>query len=112
MVLSDFGFYLLLCLFWIGIFIVFWAVCGYLIYFFVDRKLRSCPNCKRRAAGKITKTEIEPLGEIVDHRGRKSVRVKSEKVTDHYKCKHCEHIWMRTFERKEQTPLDDKRIHR
>ena len=108
MILSDFGFYLLLCLLWVGIFIVFWSISGFLIYLFVDRKLRSCPNCKQRSAGKIIQTDIEPLGEVVDHRGRKSVRVKSERVTDHFVCQHCDHTWMRTFERKEQTPLDDK----
>ena len=107
MVFSDLGYYLLLCLIWVGIFIIFWAICGFIIYRFVDRKLRVCPNCKRGASGMITNTDIEPLGIEIDHSGKKSVKIKSEKVTDHFKCKHCEHTWLRTFERKERFPLDN-----
>ena len=103
---SDFGYYILLCLIWAGIFIIFWAICGYIIFRVVDRKLRACPGCKRRAAGFITDTEIEPLGSQVYHTGKSPMRVKSEKVTDHYECKHCNYTWMRTYERKERYPLE------
>ena len=108
MVFSDFGYYLLLCLIWAGIFAIFWAICGYIIFRFFDRKLRACPDCKRKAVGFITDTEIERLGTEVDHSGKEPVRVKSEKVIDHYECKHCGHIWMRTYERKERLPLEKR----
>jgi hypothetical protein len=108
MVLTDLGYYILICLVWAGIFIIFWAICGFFIYRFVDRKLRSCPSCKRGASGSILTTEIEPMGMQIDHAGKKSMQVKSEKVTDHYQCKHCEHTWLRTYERKERIPLDEQ----
>ena len=106
MVLTDLGYYILLCLIWVVIFVIFWAICGFFIYRFIDRKLRACPNCKRRASGMITNTEIEPLGMQIDHAGRKSMQVKSEKVTDYFECTHCNHTWIRTYERKERIPLD------
>ena len=108
MVLADFGYYFLICLIWVSMFAVFWAICGFVIYRVVDRKLRACPNCKRGASGIITNTEIEPLGMQIDHSGKGPMRVKSEKVTDHYECKHCDHTWVRSFERKERIPLDNQ----
>lgn len=105
MIFSDFGYYILLCLIWAVIFAIFWAICGYIIFRVVDQKLRACPGCRRKAAGIITDTEIEQLDMQVDHSGKESMRVKSEKVTDHYECKHCGHAWMRTYERKERTPI-------
>jgi hypothetical protein len=105
MVFPDFVYYILLCLIWVAVFVIFWAICGFIIFRVVDRKLRACPDCKRRAAGIITNTEIEELGLQVDHTGKEPMRIKSEKVTDQYECKHCGHIWMRTYERKERTPV-------
>jgi len=106
MILTDLGYYILLCLFWVVIFVIFCAICGFFIYRFIDWKLRACPNCKRGASGMITNTEIEPLGMKIDHTGRKPMRVKSEKVTDYFECTHCDHTWIRTYERKERIPLD------
>jgi hypothetical protein len=106
MVFSDLGYYVLICLIWVMIFVVFWSIAGFLIYRFVDRKLRACPNCRKRAAGMIQETEIEPLTTKIEHTGKESVQIKSEKVTDHYQCKHCEHTWLRTYERKERIPIE------
>lgn len=111
MIFSDLGYYLLICLIWLGIFVIFWSICGFLIYRYVDRRLRACPNCKRGASGTITQTEIEQLGVHIDHSGKKSVQVKSEKVTDHYECANCGHTWLRTYERKEQIPLGERKIN-
>lgn len=108
MLFSDLGYYLLICLIWVAIFAVFWAVFGFFIYRTVDRKLRACPNCKKKAAGMIVETEITPLGMQMEHSGKELVQVKSKKVSDHYECKHCQHTWMRTFERKERLPLDKR----
>ena len=106
MALIDFLYFGLLILLLLGIFAVVWLIGGYILYRVVDRKLRACPNCKRGASGTIIETEIEPLGTQIDRTGKEAMRVKSEKVTDHYQCKHCNHTWMRTFERKERTPVN------
>jgi len=108
MVLTDFGYYILLCLIWVGFFAIIWAIAGFFIFRFIDGKLRACPKCKRRASGKIEHTEIEPLGTQTEHTGKGPVEIKSEKVTDHYVCKNCNHTWIRTFERKERIPLEKK----
>ena len=109
MILTDIGYYVLICLAWVGVFIIFWAICGYIIYNLVDRKLRACPNCKRKASGIIEHTELEPLGVQIEHSGKESVQVSSEKVTDHFECKYCKHTWMRTYVRKERIPIAKKR---
>jgi len=106
MVLSDLGYYILLCIIWVGIFIIFWAICGYILYRLVDRKLRACPNCKRRASGIIENTELESLGTQIDRTGKEPMQITSEKVTDHFECKHCHHTWIRNYVRKESTPLN------
>ena len=106
--LADIGCYVLICLFWVFVFIVFWAICGYIIYNLVDRKLRACPNCKRKASGIIEHTELESLGKKIEHTGKESVQISSEKVTDHFECKHCHHTWMRTYVRNERIPIAKK----
>ena len=106
--LTDFGYYALICIIWVVVFIVFWAICGYILYRFVDRKLRACPNCKRKASGIIEHTELESLGKKIEHTGKESVQISSEKVTDHFECKHCHHTWMRTYVRKERIPIAKK----
>ena len=108
MVFSDLGYYFLICGIWVAIFIVFWAVLGFLLYLMVDRKLRACPNCKRKASGIIEHTELEPLGKQIEHSGKESVQISSEKVTDHFECKHCHHTWERTYVRKERLPMGKK----
>lgn len=107
MTLTDLFYYLLIVIILLGVFGVFWAVGGYLIFRTVDSKLRRCPNCNRGGAGVIVDTETTPLGSHVDRTGRKAVRIKSEKVTDHFECSHCAHTWMRTYERKERYPIND-----
>ena len=103
--LQDFFYFGLLFLLLLTVFAVFWLVGGYILFRMVDRKLRACPDCKRGAAGTIIETEIEPLGTQIDRTGKEAVRVKSERVTDHYQCNHCGHTWTRTFERKERIPI-------
>jgi hypothetical protein len=106
MVLSDFGYYILLCLIWVIVFIIFWAICGFLLYRFVDRKLRRCPDCNRGSSGMITDTDIEHLDVEIDHSGKQAMKIKSEKVTDHLECKHCGHTWIRSYVRKDRIPIE------
>jgi hypothetical protein len=89
----------------IGLMALFWIAGGYIMFFFIDRRLRACPGCKCKAAGTIIETGKEPISNAVDRKGRKPVRVKVEKVTDHYQCEHCGHTWSHTFERTERTPI-------
>lgn len=102
---TDLFYYCLIAFIILAIFGVFWAIAGFIIFRSVDSRLRRCPNCKRGAVGIIVDSEITPLGTQVDRSGRNPVQIKSEKVTDHFECKNCGHTWMRTYERKERTPL-------
>lgn len=104
MTLTDLLYYTLTLLIILAIFGVFWVIGGYILFRVVDRKLRRCPNCKRAAAGTIIESETEPLGIQVDRRGKEMVRIKSEKVIDHFQCDHCGHTWTRSFERKQPVP--------
>ena len=112
MVLTDLGYYIFLCIIWVGIFVIFWGICGYFLYHLVDRKLRACPSCKRKASGKIESTDLEPLGTQIDRSGKEPMQVISEKVTDHFECEHCHHTWVRTFERKERIPVRENNIYK
>ena len=105
MTLLDLMYYTLIFLAMLAAFGVFWIIAGYLIFGSVDSKLRKCPSCRRGGAGMIVETETEFLGVTIDRSGKQAVRVRSEKVMDHYECKHCQHTWLRTFERKERQPL-------
>lgn len=105
---SDLFYYLLVFLSFLAIFAVFWLIGGFIIFRVVDNKLRRCPNCKRGAAGIITTTETEPMGVQMDRTGKNLMRIKSEKVVDHYECKHCQHTWMRSFIRKERMAVGGK----
>jgi hypothetical protein len=103
--LPDLFYYLLTFLIILAIFAAFWFVGGFVILRIVDNKLRRCPTCHRAAAGIITETETEPIGVQMDRTGKELVRIKSEKVVDHYECKHCQHTWVRSFVRKERVPM-------
>jgi DNA-directed RNA polymerase subunit RPC12/RpoP len=107
MTFTDLFYYCLTALIILAIFGVFWAIAGFVIFRTVDRRLRRCPNCKRGAVGIIVDTETTPLGTHIDRSGKNPVQIKSEKVTDHFECKHCGHKWMRTYERKERYPIRD-----
>jgi len=76
----------------------------------MDKNIRACPECGRKAAGTIIETEEEMLSNYVDHKRYNSVRVKKTKVTDHYKCDFCGYIWTRSFNRVE--PISTKRLSR
>ncbi len=89
----------------IGLMALFWIAGGYIMFFFIDRRLRACPNCKRKATGQIIESEAELISNAVDHKGKRPLRVKVEKVTDHYQCEHCQHSWAHTFERTGRTPI-------
>jgi len=102
MTLIDFLYFGLVLLIILAVFGVFWIVAGFILFRLVDRKLRRCPNCKRGAAGIIVESETEPHGIYTDRRGKDMVRIKSEKVIDHYQCNRCGHTWTRSFERKEE----------
>lgn len=109
MTFTDFLYFVLILLILLAAFGLFWLVAGYIIFRSVDSKLRRCPNCKRGAAGVIVESETEPLGTRIDRMGKDMVRVRHEKVIDHYECNHCGHTWIRSFERKERlTPLGQK----
>lgn len=68
----------------------------------MDKNIRACPECGRKAAGVIVETITERLENHVDHKRRNPARIKIEKVTDHYQCEFCGHTWTRSFRRTEQ----------
>ncbi len=106
--LTDLFYYTLVLLIILAFFGVFWVVGGYILFRLVDRKLRRCPNCKRGGTGIIVESESEPLGIQLDRRGKDMVRVRAEKVIDHYQCNHCGNAWTRSFERKQPILVDGK----
>lgn len=71
----------------------------------MDKNIRACPECGRKAAGTIVETEEVELSSHVDHNRRISVRIKKLKIIDHYQCDFCEHTWVRSFNRTEQVPI-------
>lgn len=109
--LTDLLYYTLTLLIILAIFGVFWVIAGYILFRVVDRKLRRCPNCKRGGAGIIVESETEPLGIEIDRRGKEMVRIKSEKVIDHFQCGNCGHTWTRSFERKQPVPTVGQRTN-
>ena len=110
MQLTDYFYFALILILFIAIFGVFWLVGGYIIFRSVDRKLRRCPNCKRGGTGYINDTDIVPLGVTIERNRKETVRIQSSKVTDYYECEHCHHTWLRTFERKERQPVQEKSV--
>ncbi len=71
----------------------------------MDKNIRACPECGRKAAGTIVETEEVLLSSYVDHKRRTPVRVKKLKIIDHYQCDFCEHTWERSFNRTEPVPV-------
>jgi len=71
------------------------------------RNINTCPECGAKGAGEFVDTQVIVLSNSVDHRGRKPVRIKEEKVTDHYECEVCKHNWTRSFVRKERVRMDN-----
>ncbi len=76
------------------------------------RRIRTCPECEAKGAGEIVDTQEIVLANNVDYKGRKPVRLKETKITDHYQCETCQHTWERTFTRKERLPIKDEVIKR
>jgi predicted RNA-binding Zn-ribbon protein involved in translation (DUF1610 family) len=108
MQLIDFLYFALVLIILLAIFGVFWLIGGFLLFRQVDRKLRRCPNCGKGGSGFINDTDIVPLGVQIERSGKETVRVQSEKVTDHFECAHCGHNWIRTFERKERQTMGEE----
>lgn len=102
---TDLFYYTLIFLGILAVFAVIWLIGGFFIYRAVDNKLRRCPNCKRGGAGVILETETESMGVKMDRTGKELLRIKSEKVIDHYECQHCQHTWDRSFVRTERVPV-------
>jgi rubredoxin len=71
------------------------------------RNIRTCPECGAKGAAEIQNTEEIVLSNSVDHRGRKTIRIKETKYIDHYQCSVCSHTWTRTFTQKERFKMDD-----
>ena len=72
--------------------------------FFLDRQIRTCPECRHRSTGYITHTEEIESSTHIDYRGGRGVRVKKEHFVDHYKCEFCGHQWTRAVKRTDRTP--------
>ena len=107
MTLSDLTYLLPVCLISILLIGLFWWTFGWLLAQSVDRNLRRCPKCKRGGVGKIIETETESLGVKVDRSKLTTIRLKREKVTDHYSCDYCGHQWTRSFTREEELPVQN-----
>ena len=105
MTLIDILYFALILLVILAFFVVIWMIGGYFLARSVDRDYRACPEWKRIGIGTIIETEIEPLGTQIDRSKLTPFRVKREKVTDHYQCDYCQHIWTKTFEREDRTPI-------
>ncbi len=101
----DYLYTTLFCVLLLGVLALTVALSGYLLFRLVDRRLRRCPNCDRAAAGTIVESQVKTLGTFIDRSGNNPVRIKQEKVTDHYRCDHCAHTWTHSFERKERAPV-------
>ncbi len=98
-------------------------VCGLLIlvllmgiianYFWLQimyRRIRACPKCGAKAAGEVIDTQEIVLANNVDYRGRKPVRLKKTKITDHFQCEVCQHTWERSFTRDERIPIQKENL--
>lgn len=98
-------------------------VCGLLIlvlflgivanYFWLQimyRRIRACPECGAKGAGEIVDTDEIVLANNVDYKGRKPVRLKETKITDHFRCEACLHTWERSFTRRERIPIKKEDI--
>lgn len=92
------------CILFLVVIIGFVVIQGYILLRLVERKLRRCPNCKR-VAGAIVSSESASLGTQLDRTGKELVRIKSERVIDHYQCGRCNHTWTYSFDREERTPV-------
>lgn len=64
-----------------------------------DGRLRQCPNCKRKGAGYIFKTDTVESQSHMDFSGRTPLRITNESFEDHYECEHCGHTWIIPFQR-------------
>jgi len=105
MTLIDLLYFALVFLIILAFFAVIWMIGGYFLARSVDRDYRACPECKRKGTGFIINTKIETLGTQIDRSKLTPFRVKREKVTDRYQCDHCQHTWIKTFEREDRTPI-------
>ena len=100
----EYIFLALICLFFLAVLVGFMVMMGYVLLRMVERKLSRCPNCKR-VAGKIIETETASLGTELDRTGKELVRIKSERVIDHYQCENCAYKWTNSFDREQRTPV-------
>lgn len=107
MTLSALLYLIPFCLVFLLLIGLFWWIFSWLLFRSVDRNLRRCPNCKRGGMGTIIETMIEPQGIKVDRSKLTTIRLKREKVTDHYSCEHCGHQWTRSFIREQQLPVQN-----
>jgi hypothetical protein len=94
----------LICIVFIALMAGFIVLEVYVLFRLIERRLHRCPNCKR-IAGTIIETETIPRGTQLDRTGKELVRVKTERVIDHYQCERCQHTWTHSFERVERTPI-------
>ena len=103
--LTDILYFGLVFLIILAFFAILWLIGGYLLAWDVDRKYRTCPNCKRKGTGFIIETESELISSQINRDKLTPLRIQREKVTDQYQCEACQHTWTKTFEREETTPL-------
>ncbi|MBL7162042.1 MAG: hypothetical protein ISS57_05495 [Anaerolineales bacterium] len=90
---------ILVACFLFGIILVISFVIAVVWLQYVDRRLRECPKCRRKAAGIIVDTKTVRLKRHIDRKGLKPVRITEEQVTDQYECEFCGHTWTRSLKR-------------
>ena len=88
----------IICGFAIAAILVVMATTSWL-FRMTDSRLRQCPNCGRKGAGYITKTDTVDSKSHMDFTGRTPLRITHEAYEDHYECTHCGHIWVIPFQR-------------
>ena len=88
---------------------------SYLGLLVVEGEVKSCPECHKRGAGDIIKSEVIDTLRYTDSSGkwnqllnpaklRRQTQVTEKTHQDHYECRHCGYKWIKITKEKSQHP--------
>ena len=105
---------LLLCGFF-GIILLVGIGSAYFWLVWLGKEATKCPECGEKGAGELVESKVTHSRVYTEwkdtsrmfsraSRGRQPIRVTEKTYEDHFKCKYCDHQWMKTAQERKQSP--------
>jgi len=103
--ISEFVYPVLLVCGFIGVMAVVGIGFSYLWLRVLGARFGTCPNCKRRDAGRIVASEVVDSRSHMDFKRQPPARVTVKTIEDRWQCQHCHHEWTMTVRETERTAV-------